>query len=169
MRRFPIGRLGALLAGVLFPLGAAGALEPADIVVRIGVTPADVRIERTIAVQPGPEGSQYLDVALTNASGRDVTLEEIVVGFPWEPALAGETEGKAMVDDLAYVDDSKNIIGIELHIGWNRIVRRIFEALDYEVVKLDRVVYAGLDKKNIGRGEWRFLRQEEVTKLKHFN
>jgi 23S rRNA pseudouridine2605 synthase len=89
-------------------------------------------------------------------------FDKIVEGIRFE-------EGKAMVDDLAYVDDSKNIIGIELHIGWNRIVRRIFEALDYEVVKLDRVVYAGLDKKNIGRGEWRFLRQEEVTKLKHFN
>ena len=89
-------------------------------------------------------------------------FDKIVEGIRFE-------EGKAMVDDLAYVDDSKNIVGIEIHIGWNRIVRRIFEALGYEVLKLDRVVYAGLDKKNIGRGEWRFLRQDEVTKLKHFN
>ena len=88
-------------------------------------------------------------------------FDKIIDGIRFE-------EGKAMVDDLAYVDDSKNIVGIELHIGWNRIVRRIFEALGYEVLKLDRVVYAGLDKKNIGRGEWRFLRQDEVTKLKHF-
>ena len=88
-------------------------------------------------------------------------FEKIVDGIFFE-------EGKAIVDDLAYVDDTKHIVGIELHIGWNRIVRRIFEALGYEVIKLDRVVYAGLDKKSIGRGEWRFLRQDEITKLKHF-
>ena len=77
-------------------------------------------------------------------------------------------EGKAIVDDLAVVSDDKKTVGIELHIGWNRIVRRIFESLGYEVVKLDRVVYAGLDKKNIGRGEWRHLKQTEVVRFKHF-
>ncbi len=77
-------------------------------------------------------------------------------------------EGKALVDDLAYVDEGKKEIGIELHIGWNRVVRRIFESLDYEVVKLDRVVYAGLDKKDLPRGEWRFLKPEEIVTLKHF-
>ena len=77
-------------------------------------------------------------------------------------------EGKAIVDDLAYVGESKKEIGIELHIGWNRIVRRIFESLGYEVVKLDRVVFAGLDKKDLPRGEWRFLKSEEVVRLKHF-
>jgi 23S rRNA pseudouridine2605 synthase len=77
-------------------------------------------------------------------------------------------EGKAVVDELAMIDDDKKTLGIELHIGWNRIVRRIFESLGYEVVRLDRVVYAGLDKKNIGRGEWRFLKETEVVKLKHF-
>ena len=77
--------------------------------------------------------------------------------------------GKALVDDLAYVDHDKKNVGIELHIGWNRIVRRIFESLEYDVVKLDRVVYAGLDKKNLGRGEWRFLSADEVVKMKHLN
>jgi 23S rRNA pseudouridine2605 synthase len=77
-------------------------------------------------------------------------------------------EGKAIVDDLAIVSDDKKTIGIELHIGWNRIVRRIFESLEYEVVKLDRVIFAGLDKKDLPRGEWRFLKPEEVVKLKHF-
>jgi 23S rRNA pseudouridine2605 synthase len=77
-------------------------------------------------------------------------------------------EGKAMVDDLAIVSDDKMTVGIELHIGWNRVVRRIFESLGYQVVKLDRVVYAGLDKKELSRGQWRFLRPEEVVKLKHF-
>jgi 23S rRNA pseudouridine2605 synthase len=78
-------------------------------------------------------------------------------------------EGRAIVDDLAIVSDDKKTVGIELHIGWNRIVRRIFEALGYEVVKLDRVVYAGLDKKDLARGQWRFLKPEEVVRLKHFS
>jgi 23S rRNA pseudouridine2605 synthase len=77
-------------------------------------------------------------------------------------------EGKAQVDDLAIISDDGKEIGIELHIGWNRIVRRIFEALGYEVERLDRVVYAGLDKKDLGRGQWRFLKPEEVVTLKHF-
>lgn len=77
-------------------------------------------------------------------------------------------EGRAMVDDLAIVSDDGKTIGIEIHIGWNRVVRRIFESLEYEVVKLDRSVYAGLDKKELGRGEWRFLRKEEVVRLKHY-
>jgi 23S rRNA pseudouridine2605 synthase len=77
-------------------------------------------------------------------------------------------EGKAMVDDLAIISDDKRTVGLEIHIGWNRVVRRIFEALSYEVIKLDRSVYAGLDKKNLGRGEWRFLSKEELVRLKHF-
>ena len=77
-------------------------------------------------------------------------------------------EGKAIVDDLAIVSEDGKTIGLEIHIGWNRIVRRIFEALDYVVVKLDRSVYATLDKKDLPRGHWRFLRQDEVIRLKHF-
>lgn len=77
-------------------------------------------------------------------------------------------EGKALVDDIAIISDDGRTVGLELHIGWNRIVRRIFESLEYEVIKLDRSVYAGLDKKDLPRGKWRFLRKEEVIKLKHF-
>jgi 23S rRNA pseudouridine2605 synthase len=77
-------------------------------------------------------------------------------------------EGKAMVDDLAIVSDDGKTVGIELHIGWNRVVRRIFESLQYDVVKLDRSVYAGLDKKDLPRGHWRFLKKEEVIILKHY-
>lgn len=77
-------------------------------------------------------------------------------------------EGKAMVDDLAIISDDKRTVGLEIHIGWNRVVRRIFETLNYEVLKLDRSVYAGLDKKNLGRGEWRFLSKEELVRLKHY-
>jgi 23S rRNA pseudouridine2605 synthase len=77
-------------------------------------------------------------------------------------------EGVAQVDDIAIVSEDGKTIGVELHIGWNRVVRRIFEALDYAVVKLDRSVYAGLDKKELSRGQWRFLRQEEIVRLKHY-
>ncbi len=77
-------------------------------------------------------------------------------------------EGRAMVDDLAIVSEDKKTVGIELHIGWNRVVRRIFESLQYEVVKLDRSVYAGLDKKDLSRGQWRFLKREEIVMLKHY-
>lgn len=78
-------------------------------------------------------------------------------------------EGRAMVDDLAIVSDDGKTVGIELHIGWNRVVRRIFEKLEYEVIKLDRSVYAGLDKKDLPRGHFRHLTKEEVVRLKHFN
>lgn len=77
-------------------------------------------------------------------------------------------EGRAMVDDLAIVSDDGKTVGIELHIGWNRVIRRIFERLEYQVVKLDRSVFAGLDKKDLSRGHWRFLTQEEVVRLKHY-
>jgi len=77
-------------------------------------------------------------------------------------------EGRAAVDEIAMLEDNQTV-GIEIHIGWNRVVRRIFEALGYEVVKLDRTVYAGLDKKDLARGEWRYLKQEEVVRLKHYN
>jgi 23S rRNA pseudouridine2605 synthase len=77
-------------------------------------------------------------------------------------------EGRASVDDLAIISDDNKTVGIEIHIGWNRVVRRIFESLLYQVVKLDRSFYAGLDKKELPRGHWRFLKKEEVVLLKHY-
>ncbi len=77
-------------------------------------------------------------------------------------------EGRAMVDDLAIISDDDKTVGLEIHIGWNRVVRRIFETLGYGVVKLDRSVFAGMDKKDLSRGQWRFLKPEEVVRLKHF-
>jgi len=78
-------------------------------------------------------------------------------------------EGTARVDNIAYVNGKdKKTIGIELHIGWNRVVRRIFETLGYEVKKLDRILYAGLSKKDLPRGKWRHLEHKEVITLKHF-
>ncbi|UII28182.1 rRNA pseudouridine synthase [Fulvivirga maritima] len=78
-------------------------------------------------------------------------------------------DGVAMVDNLAMIDGNRSQLGIEIHIGRNRIVRRIFEHLGYEVVKLDRVMYGPLDKLNLPRGKWRMLTEKEVIKLKHMN
>jgi 23S rRNA pseudouridine2605 synthase len=78
-------------------------------------------------------------------------------------------DGIAPVDDLAYTNPkNKSELGIEIHIGRNRIVRRIFEHLNYQVKALDRVMYAGLTKKNLQRGKWRELLPKEVLFLKHF-
>lgn len=76
-------------------------------------------------------------------------------------------EGVAEVDSISYIDGKpKNEIGIEIHIGWNRVVRRIFQKLGYEVEALDRVMFAGLTKKNVKRGHWRILTELEVNNLK---
>lgn len=77
-------------------------------------------------------------------------------------------DGKAIVDGMSYVGEGhdKTQIGIELHSGKNRIVRRIFEALDYTVRRLDRVSFAGLTKKDLPRGRWRFLTDAELNMLK---
>jgi len=79
-------------------------------------------------------------------------------------------DGIISPDALAYADSKdKSIIGIEIHSGKNRIVRRIFEHLGYNVKNLDRVLYAGLTKKNVDRGRWRFLNEKEVRILKYLN
>ena len=75
-------------------------------------------------------------------------------------------DGFVKPDDVVYASAEKNIIGIELHSGKNRVVRRIFEHIGYEVKKLDRVVFAGLTKKDVPRGRWRFLTEMEVANLK---
>src|SRR5690554_2611818 len=78
-------------------------------------------------------------------------------------------DGFIKPDDISYVQGgSKREIGIQIHSGKNRIVRRIFEHLGYEVVKLDRVVYAHLTKKDLPRGRWRYLTEKEIIQLKHF-
>lgn len=75
-------------------------------------------------------------------------------------------DGEIHADAISYVSDERNQAGIEIHSGRNRIVRRIFEHLGYRVTKLDRVYFAGLTKKNLPRGRWRFLTQEEVNILR---
>ncbi len=77
-------------------------------------------------------------------------------------------DGFIRVDQIEYIGDGKDKreIGIELHSGKNRIVRRIFEQLEYRIEKLDRVYFAGLTKKNLRRGKWRFLEEKEINLLK---
>jgi 23S rRNA pseudouridine2605 synthase len=97
-----------------------------------------------------------LDKPLTKAD-----FEKIINGLELE-------DGPAKVDVLAYADPKdKTQIGMEIHSGKNRIVRRIFAALGYDVKTLDRVVYAGLTKKNVPRGKWRLLTDKEIRVLKY--
>ncbi|MBI1192152.1 MAG: pseudouridine synthase [Bacteroidetes bacterium] len=78
-------------------------------------------------------------------------------------------DGPVRLDEVAFPDSKDHTeVGVSLHSGRNRVVRRIFEHLGYEVDKLDRVVYAGLTKKDLPRGKWRLLSEEEVRLLKHF-
>lgn len=95
-----------------------------------------------------------------NVSDKDI--EKIRKGVRLE-------EGVAYVDSVSHVkNEEKNIVGVEVHIGWNRVIRRIFETIGYNVMKLDRVYYAGLTKKNLKRGWVRHLTNEEIRRLKHF-
>lgn len=97
----------------------------------------------------------YLDQKVSKAH-----LQQIVEGVTLE-------DGFVVADSVSYVsDDDKKQVGIEIHSGKNKIVRRIFEHLGYKVVKLDRVYFCGLTKKNLPRGKWRFLTQDEVNLLK---
>jgi 23S rRNA pseudouridine2605 synthase len=100
-----------------------------------------------------------------------VTLNRPLDKKDFDKILSGVKldDGPASVDVLAYADvNDKTQIGVEIHSGRNRIVRRIFEALGYDVKNLDRVVFAGLTKKNVERGKWRFLTEKEVRLLKYF-
>lgn len=100
-----------------------------------------------------------------------VTLNKPLEKNDFDQILKGIAleDGPASVDVLAYSDlKDKTQIGVEIHSGRNRIVRRIFEHLGYDVRNLDRVMFAGLTKKNVDRGKWRFLSEKEVRDLKHF-
>jgi 23S rRNA pseudouridine2605 synthase len=98
-----------------------------------------------------------------------VTLDKPLTKADFEKVVVGVTldDGLAHVDELAYLE-TKNELGLQIHSGRNRIVRRIFESLGYVVEKLDRVMYAGLTKKNLPRGKWRNLSEKELILLKHF-
>lgn len=110
---------------------------------------------------------------LTHPSYKKKKIYQVTLDRPLERAdmttiAEGITleDGEIYADEIAYASEDHKEIGIEIHSGRNRIVRRIFEHLGYEVKKLDRVYYAGLTKKNLKRGAWRFLTREEVERLK---
>jgi 23S rRNA pseudouridine2605 synthase len=89
-------------------------------------------------------------------------LEQLVKGIQL-------TDGIAVADAAAYNDiQDKTQVGVEIHSGKNRVVRRMFEAMGYDVRNLDRVLFAGLTKKNVNRGRWRFLSEKEIRLLKYF-
>ncbi|MBS1774857.1 MAG: pseudouridine synthase [Bacteroidetes bacterium] len=138
-RLFPVGRLDRNTTGVLL-LTNDGTLANK-------LTHPSYNVKKVYHVT--------LDKNLTRAD-----YEQIVKGVELE-------DGRAEVDQVAYLETRKEI-GLEIHSGKNRIVRRIFESLGYVVEKLDRVMYAGLTKKNVSRGKWRFLNEKEVIFLKHF-
>ena len=97
----------------------------------------------------------HLDKNLTKAD-----MEQIAAGIQLD-------DGEIHADAISYTDEfKKDEVGIEIHSGKNRIVRRIFESLGYKVVKLDRVLFAGLTKKGLRRGEWRYLTEQEVNFLR---
>ena len=101
-----------------------------------------------------------------------VTLDKALTKADFDSIISGVTldDGLAHVDVMAYADPrDKTQIGLEIHSGRNRIVRRIFEHLGYDVRGLDRVMYAGLTKKNVQRGKWRFLNEREIRILKYLN
>lgn len=98
-----------------------------------------------------------------------VVLDRKLAGADLEKIKSGVLlrEGLARVDAIYPVPDAPgNEWGITLHMGWNRVVRRIFEKLDYQVARLDRVSFGGLTKKGLKRGQWRILSQQEVGCLK---
>ena len=87
-------------------------------------------------------------------------LQKIAEGIELE-------DGEVHADAIEYAsEEDHNQVGIEIHSGKNRIVRRIFESLGYRVIRLDRVQFAGLTKKNLRRGDWRFLTEQEVDMLR---
>jgi 23S rRNA pseudouridine2605 synthase len=141
-RIYPVGRLDRNTSGVLL-LTNDGDLTQT-------LTHPSFNIKKVYEVK--------LDKPLTKAD-----FEKILNGIKLE-------DGEIFADALAYADaKDKSIIGIELHSGRNRIVRRIFEHLGYDVKGLDRVMYANLTKKNVERGKWRYLGEKEIRALKYMN
>jgi 23S rRNA pseudouridine2605 synthase len=97
-----------------------------------------------------------------------VFLDKNLINSDFKKLLEGITleDGPINADALSYIDEDKSQVGLEIHSGRNRVVRRMFEHLGYKVKKLDRVYFAGLTKKNLRRGQWRFLTEQETAMLK---
>ncbi|MEP7238374.1 MAG: pseudouridine synthase [Ferruginibacter sp.] len=141
-RVYPIGRLDRNTSGVLL------LTNDGDLTQKL--SHPSYEIKKIYEVK--------LDKPLTKGD-----FDKIVKGLKLE-------DGEIQIDSLAYADSKdKSIIGIELHSGRNRIVRRIFEHLGYDVKGLDRVMYANLTKKNVERSKWRYLSEKEIRLLKYMN
>lgn len=97
-----------------------------------------------------------------------VHLDKNLKADDFEAITAGVNleDGMVEIDDLQFVGSEKNQVGIQIHTGKNHVVKRIFEHFGYTVEKLDRVYFAGLTKKNLPRGKWRFLNRKEIEVLK---
>jgi 23S rRNA pseudouridine2605 synthase len=141
-RIYPIGRLDRQTSGVLLFTNDGELTQK--------LTHPSYNIKKVYEVK--------LDRPLTRAD-----FDKILSGLQLE-------DGEIHADTLAYADSrDKSIVGIEIHSGRNRIVRRIFEYLGYNVKALDRVVYANFTKKNVERGKWRYLSEKEIRMLKYMN
>ena len=139
-RIYPIGRLDRNTSGVLLFTNDGELTQK--------LTHPSYNVKKVYEVK--------LDKPVTKAH-----FDKIVNGIKLE-------DGEIHADALAYADSNdKAIIGIEIHSGRNRIVRRIFEHFGYDVKALDRVMYAGLTKKNVERGKWRYLSEKEIRLLKY--
>ena len=138
-RVFPIGRLDKNTTGVLMFTNDGEIAEK--------------------LTHPSYDKKKIYQVALNKDLGRE-DFERIMEGVTL-------SDGDIAADDLQYIDDNDHRkLGIEIHSGKNRIVRRIFESLGYEVKALDRVYFAGVTKKGLKRGEWRYLTEGETNVLK---
>jgi len=141
-RVYPIGRLDRNTSGVLL------LTNDGDLTQKLS--------------HPSYEIKKIYEVKLDKPLAKN-DFDKIVKGLKLE-------DGEIHVDSLAYADSKdKSIIGIEIHSGRNRIVRRIFEHLGYDVKGLDRVMYANLTKKNVERSKWRYLSDKEIRLLKYMN
>ena len=138
-RVYPVGRLDRMTTGVLL------FTNDGDLTKRL--------------THPSYNKKKIYHVFLDRAISQE-ELNQVSAGIELE-------DGEISADAISFADpNDKTQVGIEIHSGRNRIVRRIFEHLGYEIEKLDRVFFAGITKKNIPRGKWRFLSEKEVTMLK---
>lgn len=136
-RLYPIGRLDSKTTGVLL------LTNDGDLCKKI--------------THPSSKVKKIYHVVL-NRKFRD--FKKIIEGIPF-------SEGTAKISSIYYLKNRrKNELSLELYIGWNRVVRRIFRALGYEVIKLERISFAGLSKENLKIGKWRKLSDREVNEMK---
>lgn len=138
-RIYPVGRLDKNTTGLLL------FTNDGDLVKKL--------------TQPGHKLRKIYQIVL-NKPIEEKDFQAIEAGLPLE-------DGLAQVEKIAILTPDLTTIGIEIVLGKNRMVRRIFEHLGYEIEKLDRTVFAGLTKKDLPRGKWRILKEKEVINLKH--